>query len=124
MSEVKFEPFQRVLVRDHDDQYWKASFFSHAFECDVPRTYHTVCGIYRQCIPYNEETAHLLGTGKSPTPPEPEFKFGDKVEVSNNNTDWHKAIYYAACKNKVSNLIALKENLGLIGWKYCRHADW
>ena len=123
MSEVTFEPFQRVLVRSTENQAWSTSFFSHEQHSEDGLEY--VCGgqSWNYCIPY-EGNEHLLGTTDSPTPSEPEFKFGDKVEVSDNNIDWHKAIYYAACKNKASNLIALNEDLGLLRWKYCRHADW
>lgn len=61
----KFEPFQKVLVRFGDDCTWEASLFSHL--CDKEdEPFCTVGGIeYGQCIPYNEETKHLIGTSKS-----------------------------------------------------------
>lgn len=60
-KEYKFEPFQKVLVRFSDDHVWEASLFSH--KCDKDDPYLTVGGIeYGQCIPYCEETKHLLGT--------------------------------------------------------------
>lgn len=31
MSEVKFEPFQRVLVRDFDHNVWHINFFSRKY---------------------------------------------------------------------------------------------
>lgn len=55
------KPFDKVLVRDHNDCPWRADFYSH-FESN--NQYWCVCigDAYKQCIPYNEETAHLLGT--------------------------------------------------------------
>jgi len=56
----EFKPFDRVLVRQSETCKWEASFFSnitdevHKYRC---------CGMnYMFCIPYNEQTAHLLGT--------------------------------------------------------------
>ena len=39
---------------------WRVSLFSH---CDYNYVYPYVCidGIYKYCIPYNEETMHLVG---------------------------------------------------------------
>lgn len=43
-----------------DMDEWKADFFSNYKE-DVFR-YGCVSGSYIKCIPYNEQTKHLLGT--------------------------------------------------------------
>ena len=54
------QPFDKVLVRGKNEQNWKAEFFSH-----VDNDFHLVvcgCGLWKQCIPYNEETKHLVGT--------------------------------------------------------------
>ena len=61
-QECEFEPFQKVLVRLGDDCTWEASLFSHL--CDKEdEPFCTVGGIeYEQCIPYNDQTKHLLGT--------------------------------------------------------------
>lgn len=59
-KECEFEPFQKVLVRGNDNR-WCADFFSHLdFEVDN----HFICvgGMANECIPYNEQTKHLLGT--------------------------------------------------------------
>lgn len=60
----EFKPFDRVLIRYGDDDKWTASIFSHKEEGDYP-LYCCVNGRYEQCIPYNEQTAHLLGTTES-----------------------------------------------------------
>lgn len=57
-----FEPFQKVLVRFHDSDTWAVSLFSH-IHYNENEPFCTVGGInYAQCIPYNKETMHLLGT--------------------------------------------------------------
>ena len=54
------QPFDRVLVRDKDCENWNCGFFSHK-DASV---YHYRCigTPYIYCIPYNEETKHLVGT--------------------------------------------------------------
>lgn len=56
-----FRPFDKVLVRDNDEQTWCANYFSH-YKNDPDYFYSCINGIYHYCIPYNEHTAHLLGT--------------------------------------------------------------
>ena len=60
----KFElkPFDKVLVRDTDDQEWKIELFSHYDE-----TWKYIClgSYFKQCIPY-EGNEHLLGTTNNP----------------------------------------------------------
>ena len=43
------KPFDKVLVRDYDASWWVAAVFSHI-------------GMWKQQIPYNDKTAHLVGT--------------------------------------------------------------
>lgn len=70
LVESKFDPktlhpFDRVLVRLTKDCIWNATFFSHydkevnwgCYPCVT-----TSCKSYDKCIPYNDETKHLLGT--------------------------------------------------------------
>lgn len=59
-KEYEFKPFDKVLVRDGNDGCWHADIFSHKNK-DRGRYYCTGYE-WRQCIPYNEQTAHLLGT--------------------------------------------------------------
>lgn len=58
-------PFDKVLVRDGAGYTWRCTLFSHiekeAFIC--------TSSFWKCCIPYNEETKHLVGT----TEEEPEF---------------------------------------------------
>lgn len=55
----EFKPFDKVVVRDTEYSTWCADFFSHI---DVDYRYACVGATWSFCIPYNEETAHLLGT--------------------------------------------------------------
>lgn len=54
------QPFDRVLVRDHDHELWKCTLFSHR----TAEYYSFVCcdTSFEYCIPYNEDTKHLVGT--------------------------------------------------------------
>lgn len=63
------KPFDRVLVRESTSDSWFATLFSHLRD-DVcyPYVINNNCA-YEHCIPYNEETKHLVGT----TDTEPEF---------------------------------------------------
>ena len=55
-----FQPFDKVLGRDTNDNCWIALFFGHIGK----GSHRAVCGYFSwtQCIPYNEETKHLVGT--------------------------------------------------------------
>ena len=55
------KPFDRVITRKAYDDIWTANIFSHMNSCGE---YVTIgcAGGYHYCIPYNEETAHLIGT--------------------------------------------------------------
>ena len=54
-------PFDRILVRDNNDEAWSCNFFSHIREV-VAYKFVTIISSYKQCIPYNDDTKHLLGT--------------------------------------------------------------
>lgn len=70
MEKHQLKPFERVLVRDDNTHPWKCGIFSHYGENEKLR-YICVGSTYGQCIPYNEKTAHLRGTTKPYTPPQP-----------------------------------------------------
>lgn len=58
-SRFKFEPFDKVLVRDKDTDSWTCDFFVCL---DENATYDCIRTYWNQCIPYNDDTKHLLGT--------------------------------------------------------------
>ena len=57
-----FHPFDKVLVRDFLNEDWMADFFERIDENDVHYNATCVTSHWEQCIPYNDETKHLLGT--------------------------------------------------------------
>lgn len=59
--ECEFKPFDKVIVRDGDRGKWKADFFSHKIEGNS-FPYICVSESHKYCIPYNDQTKHLLGT--------------------------------------------------------------
>lgn len=66
-KQSEFKPFDKVLVRDYLEDKWMPNFFScydgtseYKYGCIAGNSDNVVFSKY--CIPYNEETAHLLGT--------------------------------------------------------------
>ena len=51
-------PFDRVLVRDRDIEHWICSLFSHIINDE----YLCIGSCFIYCIPYNDDTKHLVGT--------------------------------------------------------------
>lgn len=56
------KPFDKVLVRDECNETWKCDFFSHIDDDSSVFSYITTGSCYKHCIPYNDDTKHLLGT--------------------------------------------------------------
>ena len=62
-------PFDRIIVRNEYDE-WKCTLFSHINPEPITRFICATCeSFYIYCIPYNDETKHLVGT----TEEAPEF---------------------------------------------------
>ena len=69
----KFDPktlqaFDKVLVRDNEGDRWRGNLFCHIKE-ELGYNYFCIYDNWKYCIPYNEETKHLVGT----TEEAPEF---------------------------------------------------
>lgn len=56
-----FKPFDKVLVRDSDERWWRCALYSHTRE-NKEYKYMTMQYGYKCCIPYNDDTKHLVGT--------------------------------------------------------------
>lgn len=58
------KPFDKVLMRDDKvSTCWRCAFFSHKREDErTPYKYAATYGAYKFCIPYNDDTKHLVGT--------------------------------------------------------------
>lgn len=70
----KFDPktlqsFDKVLARDYLHGKWTCGFFSHIVIFNNTYMYNIGEVIYKMCIPYNNDTKHLVGT----TDEAPEF---------------------------------------------------
>ena len=55
------KPFDRVITRNAYDDIWTANIFSHMNSYGEYVAIGCVGG-YPYCLPYNDETAHLIGT--------------------------------------------------------------
>ena len=92
----KFKPFDQVLVRmdyrihkciQNEPLIWSTATFSHIEKTDDGRT--TYCAnsiLWDECIPYNENTAHLVSTNQPYKEPEPKIW---KVTCHKNNEVFH-----------------------------------
>ena len=58
------QPYMKVLVRDAPVKCWRCSFFSHKNVNTESSQYKyaTPDNSYVYCIPYNDDTKHLVGT--------------------------------------------------------------
>lgn len=55
------KPLDTVLAKDSFSGYWRIGIFSHYIENDA-YPFKCVGNNYRFCIPYNDDTKHLVGT--------------------------------------------------------------
>lgn len=60
-KKCELNPFDQVLVRDNSKQKWIPDMYRF-YDKDEEFPYNCFSSTYKRCIPYNEETAHLLGT--------------------------------------------------------------
>lgn len=58
------KPYDKVLVRDGDLGNWKNVFFSYIIERETCYPYLCLYDHYKYCIPYNDDTKHLVGTAE------------------------------------------------------------
>lgn len=66
-KKCELKPFDKVLVRDTKDEYWRPAFFASFDEHSINGYAYGLVGdpegVYcKYCIPYNESAKHLLGT--------------------------------------------------------------
>ena len=59
-----FEPFDKVLVKHSELSKWYCQFFSHIDGTNFHYKYRCICSSYGFCIPYNDDTKHLVDTNK------------------------------------------------------------
>lgn len=120
MSEQKFEHFQQVLVRNDEKNVWVCDFYSHYRENPCLGYNHICTGgeDWKYCLPY-EGNKHLAGTCEN-LKQEEKLRFGDKLMVSNNHTDWRKATFINyAPEDSGYNYRVCTPN-GIFCFKHCR----
>ena len=61
------KPFEKVLVRDSYNYVWQCDLFSHIDGIISEYRYRCIESCYKYCIPYNEDTKHLLNTCNLPS---------------------------------------------------------
>lgn len=55
------KPFDKVIVRDIYTQFWQVGFFGY-YNANSELPFYCVGNNFKQCIPYNDDTKHLIGT--------------------------------------------------------------
>lgn len=55
------QPYDKILVRDSRFDKWMCGIFSHINDNNDEFRYYTVGTCYGLCIPYNDDTKHLVG---------------------------------------------------------------
>lgn len=57
-----FQPFDKVLGRCNEQQLWLCDLYSYSSRIDDPYRHRCVRSGYKYCIPYNDDTKHLVAT--------------------------------------------------------------
>ena len=57
-------PFDKVLIRNYNAEDWCCDSFSHVSDGSNTYVYVSSRSIYKRCIPYNDDTKHLIGTAE------------------------------------------------------------
>ena len=56
------KPFDRVIVKNIQNNIWRIQYFSHIDERCKLYPFYCLGDNYAYCIPYNDDTKHLVGT--------------------------------------------------------------
>lgn len=62
-KQFDLKPFDKVLVRDYETEQWQVNIFGYYIRADRGEQI-AVClySAWTECIPYNDDTKHLVGT--------------------------------------------------------------
>jgi len=115
----EFKPFDKVLVRDEDEQYWDIGFFK---EYNRDLHYITMNGSWKQCIAY-EGNESLFKTVEEIMDEKEQFKFGDHVAVRDSSSgEWRPARF--VCLDKVDAypyIVLIKGHHAVTRWEQCKN---
>ena len=67
---ANFQPFDKVLTRDTENGSWNVNLFSYYIDDKDARViarFRCINSLWHQCIPFNNDTKHLLGTTDMPS---------------------------------------------------------
>lgn len=56
------KPFDRVIVKNIQNNIWHIQYFSHIKEKSTTYPFYCLGDNFTYCIPYNDDTKHLVGT--------------------------------------------------------------
>lgn len=104
MEKFDLKPFDKVLVRDEDYEMWNNDLYGF-YDQEIEKNHVCIGGYWTQCIPYNDETKHLLGT-TNPYEEPYEPKDGDFVTYIYPNGNKYVAIYKRRDRNLIDNYYA------------------
>lgn len=57
------KPFDKILARNGHSENWNCDIFSNIND-NEPYKYNTISNYWKYCIPYNDDTKHLVGTAE------------------------------------------------------------
>ena len=57
-----FKPFDKVLVRDYDEDIWRIDMFSDIYHGARKDSMRCIGRNWYQCVPFYNDTKHLIGT--------------------------------------------------------------
>ena len=123
MSKTEFKPFDRVLVREHENEIWNADIFSSIPDPNYVQGVACIGGTHRLCISY-EGNEHLIGTTDAPKE-KWEPKKGDIVSVSEDGMLWVIAIF-CECGAVGGKLFYRARTTALsscFSWNFCEPAE-
>lgn len=119
-NEFELKPFDKVLVRDNNNDVWAADIFEKYKDSISGFYYECITSVWKQCIPY-KGNEHLLGTTDTPkrynldndTLFEMKLKPFDKVLVRYGNSyTWQPELFYKFDEGKYYTL-------GNVEWPQC-----
>lgn len=113
----ELEPFQKVLGRDNENDFWKADFFSYYREGDSC-PYKGVGYSWKECIPY-EGNEHLLGTTDS-LKPKWQPKPGEAVFVRDNDVEHWRIRLFVKMHDKKYMASVYEHPYDCGAWNQCK----
>lgn len=85
------KPLMPILGRDTPMEPWRLDLFSHCNEDSVLYRYYGIRSYYSECIPYNDNMAHLINAVKEPEL-EDMIYVGMLVAASKDGKTWYPAV--------------------------------